>query len=72
MEEFYKDMSDYFAKNGIKSMDDWGFDELTTFGWGLEDWLRKEFPYLTYGDVFAISDAVEKVIVDRYFRDRNK
>ena len=65
MYEIYKDMADYFAKNAIKSIDDWGSDELTVFRWGLEDWLRKEFPYFNGKDTFAISDAAMKVIGER-------
>lgn len=72
MDKPYRNMIDYFEKNEIKSIDDWGIDELTTFEWGLEDWLRREFPYLTYEDIFAISKAATKVIVDKYFLGGDK
>lgn len=66
MEEFYyKDMTDYFEKNEIKSIDDWGIDELMALRWGLGDWLKKEFPYFSRDDVFMVSDAAVQAMSRR-------
>ncbi len=62
IEDFYKDMTDYFVKNKIESLDDWGIEELAAFGWGLQDWLREKFPYFDSKDISRITNTAMQVI----------